>query len=89
MRVPNVFQDRMDLVQPHDPREAQRVAALVARAGLHDVEGHLQHDLRLDQPGAAEIFDRVGLEPLGQRGDLGVGQPAIGLADVQQRLFQS
>ena len=46
-----------------------------------DVERDLDDDRRLDDPVAAEPLDGVGLEPGGHLGDLGVGQPAVGLAD--------
>ena len=44
----------------------------------------LDHDGRLDLAIAAEPGDRVRLEPAGHLGDLGVGQAAVGLADVDE-----
>src|SRR5262245_19389297 len=42
------LRDRLIVADAHDAREAQRIATLVARARLHDVERHLQDDLWLD-----------------------------------------
>ena len=71
--------------QVGDPREAQREPGLVAGRAHDHVEGDLDDDRRLDHPVAPERRDRVGLEPAGHLGDLGVGQAAVGLADRDQR----
>ena len=74
------------LVRPQvrDPREAQREPRLVAGRAHDHVERDLDHDRRLDDPVAAVDRDRVGLEPPGHLGDLGVGQAAVRLADGDQ-----
>ena len=82
--------DRVDLVgrlvrpQPNDPREAQREAGAMTRRADDDVEGDLDNDRRLHLVVATEAGDRVRLEPAGHLGDLGVGQAAVRLADVDQ-----
>src|SRR6185295_13141553 len=82
--------DRVDivgrLVRPEggDPREPERIARLVAGRADDDVEGDLDDDGRLDLAVAPEPLDRVGLEPGRHLGDLGVRQPAVGLADRDQ-----
>ena len=72
--------------QGGDPREAQREPRLVAVRADDHVERDLDDDLRLDLAVAPVARDRVRLEPLRHLGDLGVGQPAVRLADRDQPL---
>ena len=53
---------------------------------LDEIEGHFQNYLRLDDADAAvrELLQGVRTEPLGQLGQLDVGQAGVGLADVEQ-----
>ena len=82
--------DRVDLVdrlvgaEGDDPREAQREPRPVAVRADDHVERDLDDDGRLDHVVAPVAGDRVVLEPARHLGDLGVGQPAVGLADVDQ-----
>ncbi len=39
---------------------------------------------RLNRAEVAEVFERVGLQPFREFGDLDVGDAAVGLADVEQ-----
>ena len=67
-----------------DAGEAQGEAAGVA-VGAHDVvEGDFEDAEGLDGAEVAVVFERVGLEPVGQFGDLGVGDAGVGFADVEQ-----
>ena len=61
----------------------------VAVAADDDVERDLDDDRRLDLAVAPEPGDRVRLEPGGHLGDLGVGQAAVGLADVDELALDS
>src|SRR6476646_4861252 len=74
------------LVRPKrgDPREPQREPRLVAVRADDHVERDLDDDGRLDLAIAPEPGDRVLLEPARHLGDLGVGQAAVRLADVDQ-----
>src|SRR5450759_3275223 len=68
----------------HDPRKAKREAGLMTRGTLDHVEGHFDHDCRLDLPKTAETAQRMGLEPRGHFGNLGVRQARVGLPDRDQ-----
>src|SRR6476469_8193971 len=74
------------LVRPErgDPREPQRKPRLVAVRADDDVERDLDDDGRLDLAVAPEPGDRVLLEPARHLGDLGIGQAAVRLADVDE-----
>src|SRR5690348_10934689 len=75
---------RLVVADAHDAREAQRVAAQVPARMLDGVERHLEHDLGPDHASIPLVLHRHGEEFLGVLGDLGVGQPGIRLADVDQ-----
>ena len=51
---------------------------------LDGIKRDLQHDLGPNHAGVAEVADRHLEEPFGVLGDLGVGQPGVRLADVDQ-----
>src|SRR6516162_1984472 len=76
------------LVSPNadDSRKAQRVSAIVTRRLLDIVERHLEHDHRLDRPPMPVILDRVPQKKLGVFADLGIREPRISLADIQELL---
>ena len=82
--------DRVDLVdglvgaERDDPREPEREPRPVAVRADDHVKGDLDDDGRLDHVVAAVARERVILEPACHLGDLGVGQAAVGLADVDQ-----
>jgi hypothetical protein len=57
----------------HNPREAQRISAVVAIAAHDGVERNLQHNFRFDFAQVAVIGRRVGQQPLSQLGDFLVG----------------
>ena len=82
--------DRVDLgrrlvrAQVGDAREAQREPGLVPVRADDDVERDLDDDERLHLAVAPVPGDRVGLEPAGHLGDLGIGQAAVRLADRDQ-----
>src|SRR2546427_7813035 len=87
----NVFQGidlvgRLVVADAFDPRKPQRVAAGMARAAGDGIERDLEYDLGLHKFHATTIHHRVPAKPRGQRGDLHIRQPAVGLADGRQRL---
>src|SRR2546425_6277023 len=77
---------RLVVTDAFDPRKPQRIPAGMPRAAGDGIERNLEYDLRLHQFHPAAVCDRVRAKPLGQRGDLRIGQPAVGLADGRQRL---
>src|SRR5206468_6390320 len=64
--------DRLVRPEVRDPRNAQRVAGLVALRADDDVERDLDDDCGLDLPIPSEALDRVGFEPRGHLRDLGI-----------------
>src|SRR5688572_2280414 len=57
-----------------DAREAEGEAALMAGAGLNDVEGDFENGVGHDGAEAAVDLEGVGEEVLGELGDLDVGE---------------
>src|SRR2546425_12292717 len=76
------------LVRPQadDPRKTHRVSGLVSLARLDLVEGHFDDRVRYHRADAAVVVDGVVLEILRHLGDLFVGEPGVGLADIQEAL---
>src|ERR1017187_1828059 len=60
--------------QPHNPRKSQRITAVMTVRLHHVVEGHLQHNLRLNCAPGTLIFNRVFEKPLRHSGNLDIGQ---------------
>src|SRR2546428_550993 len=87
----NVFQGvdfvgRLVATDAFDPRKPQRITAGMPRAAGDGIERNLEYDFGLHKFHATTIHHRVRAKPLGQRGDLRIRQPAVGLADGRQRL---
>ena len=74
---------RLVVPDSHDAREAKRISAFVPGGPLEVVEGHLDHYRGLDATVRAEIFHRMFQKIIGVFPYLGIGQPGIGLADIQ------
>src|SRR3989449_5269245 len=76
------------LVRPQadDPRKTHRVSGIVSLARLDLVEGHFDDRVRYHRADAAVVVDGVVLEILRHLGDLFVGEPGVGLADIQEAL---
>ena len=70
--------------ESQDAGEAERVAAIVAIALHHVVEGDFDDDFRLDNQLAAVGFQGVIEEPLGHGEDFFVREAAVGFADIAQ-----
>src|SRR3989441_42615 len=77
---------RLVVTDAFDPRKPQRITAGMPRAAGDGIERDLEDDLGLHKFHATTIHHRVRAKPLGQRGDLRIRQPAVGLADGRQRL---
>src|SRR3989442_994603 len=77
---------RLVVTDAFDPRKPQRIPAGMPRAAGDGIERNLEYDLGLYQFHATTIHHRVRAKPLGQRGNLHIRQPAVGLADGRQRL---
>src|SRR5438093_7796401 len=76
--------DRLVVAAANDAGESKREAACMSVRPLYRVECHFQHDLRSDRVPVAHVADLHAQELLGHRRDLGVGQPGVGLADIDE-----
>src|SRR2546422_2223737 len=76
---------RLVVTDAFDPRKPQRITAGMPRAAGDGIERDLEDDRGLHKLHATTIHHRVRAKPRGQRGDLRIRQPAVGLADGRQR----
>src|SRR5438046_424080 len=76
--------DRLVVADANDAWESKREAACMSVRPLYRVERDFQHDLRFDRVPVAHVANLHAQELLGHRRDLGVGQPCVRLADIDE-----
>src|SRR5439155_14989397 len=76
--------DRLVVADANDAGKSKREAACMSVRPLYRVECHFQHDLRSDRVPVAHVTNLHAQELLGHRRDLGVGQPGVRLADIDE-----
>src|SRR6266513_4650122 len=76
--------DRLVVADANDAGESKREAACMSVRPLYRVECHFQHDLWSNRVPVAHVTNLHAQELLGHRRDLGVGQPGVRLADIDE-----